>query len=120
MKLRVMPAAIVGMLVVPALGTGQPRQFSLESATCLRLNSVSAEPVVLQGKKGLKLTVSAESQKQFEAAKPEERATMQPLAIVAGLEFSNGVIEAEIAGQPAPDAPEGARGFVGIAFRLQD
>jgi hypothetical protein len=29
------------------------------------------------------------------------------------------VIEAEIAGAPAPDAPETARGFVGIAFRVQ-
>jgi hypothetical protein len=29
------------------------------------------------------------------------------------------VIEAEIAGAPAPGAAEGARGFVGIAFRLQ-
>jgi hypothetical protein len=29
------------------------------------------------------------------------------------------VIEAEIAGEPRPGAPEGARGFVGIAFRVQ-
>jgi hypothetical protein len=29
------------------------------------------------------------------------------------------VIEAEIAGAPAPDAPPGARGFVGIAFRVR-
>ena len=35
------------------------------------------------------------------------------------LEFSNGVIELELAGAPAPDAPAGARGFVGIAFRVQ-
>jgi hypothetical protein len=39
--------------------------------------------------------------------------------VIDGLEFSNGVIEAEIAGVPAPGAGEGARGFVGIAFRLQ-
>ena len=30
------------------------------------------------------------------------------------------MIEAEIAGAPAPGAGEGARGFVGIAFRLQE
>ena len=30
------------------------------------------------------------------------------------------MIEAEIAGAPRPDAGEGARGFVGIAFRVQD
>ena len=36
-----------------------------------------------------------------------------------GVEFGDGTIEAEIAGSPAPNAPEGARGFVGIAFRVQ-
>src|SRR2546426_7272907 len=36
------------------------------------------------------------------------------------VEFANGVIEAEIAGAPAPGAPETARGFVGIAFRVQN
>ena len=50
---------------------------------------------------------------------PEEQAAFQTLAVVEGLEFGSGVIEAEIAGAPAPDAGEGARGFVGIAFRLQ-
>jgi hypothetical protein len=37
-----------------------------------------------------------------------------------GPEFSNGTIEAEVAGTPGPGAAEGARGFVGIAFRLQN
>ena len=38
---------------------------------------------------------------------------------IEGLEFSNGTIEVEIAGAPAEAAFTGARGFVGIAFRLQ-
>jgi hypothetical protein len=41
------------------------------------------------------------------------------LAIVDGLEFGNGVIEAEIAGAVGPGVFEGARGFVGVAFRVQ-
>jgi hypothetical protein len=41
------------------------------------------------------------------------------LASIEGVEFSNGVIEAEVAGAPAPGAFAGARGFVGIAFRVQ-
>jgi hypothetical protein len=28
------------------------------------------------------------------------------------------VIEVEVAGEPAPNAPEGARGFIGLAFRV--
>ena len=44
---------------------------------------------------------------------------LNPLAVIQDLEFSSGVIEAEIAGEPGPGAAEGARGFVGIAFRMQ-
>ena len=40
-------------------------------------------------------------------------------AIVKGSTFHNGAIEVELAGRPAAGAGEGARGFIGIAFRLQ-
>jgi hypothetical protein len=39
------------------------------------------------------------------------------LATVKDLEFSSGVIEVELAGMPAPDAPPGARGFAGANGR---
>jgi hypothetical protein len=41
-------------------------------------------------------------------------------AVVTGTEFHNGTIEVEVAGQPAPGVGEGARGFIGVAFRLRD
>jgi hypothetical protein len=41
------------------------------------------------------------------------------LALVNGIEFANGTIEVELAGVPAPGAPGFARGFVGVAFRVQ-
>jgi hypothetical protein len=40
--------------------------------------------------------------------------------VVQEVEFSNGTIEVELAGAPEPAAGESARGFVGIAFRLQE
>jgi len=40
-------------------------------------------------------------------------------AIVKGASFLNGTIEVDLAGQPAAGAGTGARGFIGIAFRLQ-
>jgi hypothetical protein len=43
----------------------------------------------------------------------------EPIAIISGSSFANGVIEAEIAGVPHVDALEYSRGFVGIAFRVQ-
>jgi hypothetical protein len=40
-------------------------------------------------------------------------------AILKGSSFRDGTIEVDLAGQPAAGASEGARGFIGIAFRLQ-
>jgi hypothetical protein len=40
-------------------------------------------------------------------------------AVVKDALFRDGTIEVDLAGQPAPDAGGGARGFIGIAFRLQ-
>jgi hypothetical protein len=58
------------------------------------------------------------SEEALEKMTPEEQARFPQLASVDGLEFANGVIEAEIAGAPPPGSE--ARGFVGIAFRLQN
>lgn len=41
-------------------------------------------------------------------------------ARIVDLEFHNGSIEIEVAGRPLPDASPQARGFIGIAFRIQD
>jgi len=41
-------------------------------------------------------------------------------AVVRDALFRDGTIEVDLAGRPAAGAGEGARGFVGIAFRLQD
>jgi hypothetical protein len=51
-------------------------------------------------------------------AKPEA-ANATSYALVKDVSFRDGVIELELAGQPAAGAFEGARGFVGIAFRVQ-
>jgi hypothetical protein len=101
-----------------AAGQSAPKQLSLETVTGLSLHNVQAEPVSLEGKRGLRVTFSADAKQRFRALSPEEQARFETLAVVEGSHFTNGVIEAEIAGEPAPDAQEGARGFVGIAFRV--
>jgi hypothetical protein len=40
-------------------------------------------------------------------------------AVVKDVSFRDGTIEVDLAGQPAAGAGSGARGFIGIAFRLQ-
>ncbi|MCK9409617.1 MAG: hypothetical protein WCX28_03990 [Bacteriovoracaceae bacterium] len=43
----------------------------------------------------------------------------ESIAIVNGLHFSNGTIVIELAGSTIPSASPTARGFIGIAFRVQ-
>jgi hypothetical protein len=43
----------------------------------------------------------------------------QSYAILKGSRFHNGTIETDLAGTPAVNAIAGARGFIGIAFRMQ-
>ncbi len=101
--------------------SAQARQYPLETRDSLQLHNVSAEPATLQGKKALRVTISEEAIGRMQRMTPEERSQVEPLALIEGLAFSNGVITVEMAGAPAASgAPEGARGFVGIAFRVQD
>jgi len=41
-------------------------------------------------------------------------------AVIKGASFKDGTIEVDLAGKPAASAGEAARGFIGIAFRLQE
>lgn len=103
----VLTIAIV--LLVAIRASSQRKQYALESTDGLTVHNVAIEPVTLQGKKGVRVNTSATR------AQPEA----EMFARINNLEFSNGVIEVELAGAPAADAGEGARGFVGVAFRLQ-
>jgi len=51
-------------------------------------------------------------------AKPDA-ANATSYALVKGAPFLDGTIEVDLAGQPAPGAAAAARGFIGIAFRIQ-
>ena len=112
--------AAAAVLVPLRPASAQANRYPLESASGLRLHNVAAEPAVLDGKKGVRLTISEDAARRAATMTPEQQALFEQLAVVEGLEFANGVIEVEIAGIPAPGAGAGARGFVGIAFRLKD
>jgi hypothetical protein len=43
----------------------------------------------------------------------------QSYAVLKGSHFRNGSIDVELAGKPAANAPAAARGFIGMAFRVQ-
>ena len=48
----------------------------------------------------------------------DETKRTETLVLIKGINFKDGIIELELSGEPAPDAGKGARGFVGIAYRI--
>jgi hypothetical protein len=64
-------------------------------------------------------SVSYRGKRALRVVERDPAANAETMAIVRGVKFRNGEIEADIAGMPGPGANEGARGFVGIAFRGQ-
>jgi hypothetical protein len=106
--LLAMAASVLVIVPGGAAPPPQAKRFALDSVQGLRPNHLSVVPATLDGKKGVKVTAASND--------PTAGADM---ATIEGVDFANGTIEAEIAGAPAPDAPEGSRGFVGIAFRAQ-
>jgi hypothetical protein len=83
--------------------------FSLDSASGLKPRLVSIEPANYMGRKCVRV-VPAGGGLQGGAG---------GLAIVSGTDFHAGVIELDAAGKPGAGAPGDARGFVGVAFRVQ-
>jgi hypothetical protein len=120
-------AAVAAVMLAPAAARAQqPARVPLETAAGLRLHNVSATPATLQDRKGLRIELSEETRRRVQAMTPDERqqavqqGLAEQLAVIEASDFGDGVIEAEIAGAPRADAGEGARGFVGIAFRVRD
>lgn len=68
------------------------------------LLNVKAEAVKYKSKNAIHVTGTAEGEQ---------------LAILKSLDFKSGTIEIEVSGQPLPNANAGARGFIGLAFRVR-
>jgi hypothetical protein len=107
---------IVATFLLPGAAAAQARHYPLESTEGLRVHDAVAEPAVLHGQKGLRAAISKDALRRIERTQEYPRG----LIGIENLDFSNGVIEAEIAGSLAPGAAADARGFVGVAFRVQD
>jgi len=103
-------APIAAVLLLPGRVAAQPKHYALESPDGLVMKTLKASTAVLNGKKGVRIA---------HPAGESQGSNVEEFAMVPDLQFSNGVIEVELAGEPEPGASEGARGFVGIAFRVQ-
>ena len=114
-----MALATIGAWLVTQALPATSQEYPLESAKGLTLVDVQAAPATLDGRRGLRVIIAPEAKARLAQATAGQPASPEQLALIDGTDFTNGVIEAEIAGAPAPDAPPGARGFVGIAFRVK-
>lgn len=91
-----------------SLTATQAQTISIDSPDQLKLVNVKAETVIFKGRKALRVHDAA----------PPESGDEERLVILPKTDFQDGVIEVELAGEPGPGAGEGARGFVGLAFRV--
>jgi hypothetical protein len=105
MKTRLMMSAcspVFWALVASASGA------SAQTVGQLIPHNVKLESVDYRGKRAIKMMETGEV------------ANGEAYAVVKDAVFHNGAIEVELAGLPAGSAATGARGFIGIAFRLQN
>jgi len=104
MRKSLRSAISVACALVAALVTA-----SLFAQTADRLagTNVSIAPTTYKGRSAVQVI-----------AKPEA-ANATSFAVVKDASFRDGTIEVDLAGQPAAGAGGGARGFIGIAFRIQ-
>src|SRR5262245_41522847 len=86
----------------------QTQKFPLTSTQGLKLVNVKAEPVTYKGEQGVRITDAA----------PPELGDEGRLAVLTETDFQDGTIDVDLTGEPLPNAGEGARGFVGLAFRV--
>jgi hypothetical protein len=120
--LATMSAATTLVLTpVAARAQGVPtteQRYPLTSTDGLRPYNVTVAAVTYEGKRGVRLVVADSVCRAIEG-RPIEQQQIETFAILEETDFNDGVIELEVAGAPAPDATGGARGFVGVAFRVQ-
>ena len=81
---------------------------SLDSPDHLKLVNVKTETVTFKARKALRVRDAA----------PPDSGDEGRLVILPKTDFQDGVIEVDLAGEPGPGAGEGARGFIGVAFRV--
>ena len=96
--MRVTRAALPVLVAVP---------LAAQSADRLEGKNVSIAQTNFKGRSAIQVVAAPEAP------------NAASYAVVKDMSFRDGTIEVDLAGQPAAGAGGGARGFIGIAFRLQ-
>lgn len=103
-------AAVTMLLSVVICKSSGQESGVLYSPKDLKLIGVRAEATSYRGRQALHITEDTALSSGID----------QELALISGTDIENGIIEVDVAGMPAKDAPDVARGFVGVVFRSTD
>lgn len=108
MSIRLLISLLVATLSIFLAPGIHAQTISLDAMDQLKLVNVKAETVNFKGRKALRVSDAAAAGTGDEGR----------LVILPKTDFQDGIIEVDLAGEPGPGAGEGARGFVGMAFRV--
>lgn len=96
-----------------AAGARRAETFALTGTDGLEVINTKAEAATYRGRKAVRLLDKPGQVR-------EGVANGNTIAVVTGTDFSEGTIEVDVAGAPREGASEGARGFIGTAFHVQE
>jgi hypothetical protein len=101
-------AVLLTILASPAVSDGNTIMLRLDDASKVAPRNVTVAAVHYGGSDALEVRLAG----------PYRGPDMDTFAFVPGVDFHDGTIEVDVAGSPLPSALPGARGFVGVAFRI--
>jgi hypothetical protein len=111
LRSRLLPAITVLLLFACALARDAKEvRYRLDNTKDLTAVGGKVESVTYKGRGAVHLAPAAGA----------ENGDGDMMAILAGPDFKDGTIEIEVAGAPRAGAPDDARGFIGVAFRVQE
>jgi hypothetical protein len=110
-SLRTLNRAAEIAFIADGHGSGASPDLALGA---FRLSGVSLELGTFNGEPAFKMTMPSQAIQDPLKAQLADRDFMAWLP----LDFGDGVVEAELASELVPDAPDYARGFIGLTFRI--
>ncbi len=113
MKTRILTFACFASIAISAQPKKLTTTYRLDSLTGLEPRNVRAEPATYRSRRSVRLLDDSSGTPAAAVAEPA-------MAVISGTDFENGTIELAVAGMPRAGTNDaGARGFIGIAFRVQ-
>ncbi len=108
-----MAAGLAVAVLSPCGSAGQT--LALDSIKGIAPHNVTVEAAMYQGREAIRVMPQADAEAAWEAA---GSGSGGGIVVLPGTSFHNGTLEVEVSGKPRAGAVAGARGFVGVAFRV--